>query len=72
MVVGITDLAVVVSETGRGQLSQKVWKDLQETRWAIGKLCGPMQRCLSIVLRDLVNEICKWAHNGLVSLVFRQ
>ena len=53
IVVDITNLAVVLDETGGGQLSQKSWEDLQTTR-------------------DLVNEICEWAHNGLVSLVFRQ
>ena len=37
IVVDITNLAVVVGETGGGRLSQKAWEDLQETRWAIGK-----------------------------------
>ena len=70
MVVGIADLAAVEGETGRGQLSQKIWEDLKAARWAIGKLCGPMQRCLPMVLRDLVNEISKWAYDRVVSLVF--
>ena len=53
IVVDITNLAVVLDETGCGQLSQKAWEDLQMTR-------------------ELVNEICEWAYNGLVSLAFRQ
>ena len=69
IVVDITNLAVVVGETGGGHLSQKAWEDLQETRWAIGY---PTQRCLPIVSRDLVNIICKWAHDGLVSLLYSQ
>ena len=32
IVVNITNLAVVFGETGGGQLSQKAWEDLQETR----------------------------------------
>jgi hypothetical protein len=43
MVVDITHLAEVFGETGGGQLSQKAWEDLQETRWAIGILCNPTQ-----------------------------
>ena len=42
--IDITNLAVVVGETGGGQLSQKAWEDLQATRWAIGKLCDLTQR----------------------------
>ena len=72
IVVDITHLAEVFGETGGGRLSQKAWEDLQETRWAIGKLYSPTQRCLPIVSRDLVNKTCKWAYDGLVSLVFRQ
>ena len=72
IVVDITNLAGVVGETGGGRLSQKAWEDLQETRWAIGKKIDLTQRWLLIVFRDLVNESCKWAHDGLVSLVFRQ
>ena len=71
IVVDITNLAVVFGETGGGKLSQKLWEDLQATRWVIGKLCDT-QRCLPIVFRDLVNDICKWAYDGLVSFVFRQ
>ena len=44
IVVDITNLAVVVGETGGGQLSQKAWEDLRATRWAIGKFCDPTQR----------------------------
>ena len=72
IVVDITHLAEVFGETGGSRLSQKAWEDLQETRWAIGRLCNPTQRCLPIVSRDLVNKTCKWAYDGLVSLVFRQ
>ena len=32
IVVDITNLAVVFGETGGGQLTQKAWEDLQETR----------------------------------------
>ena len=71
MVVDITHLAEVFGETGGSRLSQKAWEDLQETRWAIGNLCDLIQRYLPIVFRDLVNEVCEWAHSRLVSLVFR-
>ena len=48
-VVDISNLAVVLDETGRGQMLRKAWEDLQTTRWAIqvGKPCGPTQICLT-------------------------
>ena len=70
MAIDITNLAVVFGETGVGQLTLKAWKDLEETRWAIGNFAIRLR--LSIVFRNLVNKICKWAHDGLVSLVFLQ
>ena len=42
-----------------------------ESRETGGQLSQKAQEDLKET-RDLVNEICKWAHEGLVSLVFRE
>ena len=53
-------------------MSQKAWEDLQVTRRVIGIFVIRLKRCLSIVSRDLVNKMSKWAHDGLVGFIFCQ